>query len=65
KNPRRLECCSVDKAVASFHGLRVSSVPFRPNGLGNEPCGIRASRSRAPEGPESRAAEGCLCCSGS
>ncbi|KAH7205364.1 uncharacterized protein BKA55DRAFT_587020 [Fusarium redolens] len=32
---------------------------------GNEPCGVRASRSRAPGGPESRAAGGCLCCSGS
>ncbi|TXB97592.1 hypothetical protein FocTR4_00012208 [Fusarium oxysporum f. sp. cubense] len=32
---------------------------------GNELCGVCALRSRAPEGPESRAAEGCLCCSGS
>ncbi|KAH7247540.1 uncharacterized protein BKA55DRAFT_572195, partial [Fusarium redolens] len=99
KNPRRLERCSVDKAVASFHGLQRSqpvrqivkawwcsrqqprpqrrrrslgstrlqrSVKQLPScKKGNEPCGIRASRSRAPEGPESRAAEGCLCCSGS
>jgi hypothetical protein len=32
KTPRRLERCSVDEAVASFHGLQVSSVPFRPSG---------------------------------
>ncbi|EWZ27790.1 hypothetical protein FOZG_18492 [Fusarium oxysporum Fo47] len=32
---------------------------------GSEPCEARASRSGAPGGPESRAAGGCLCCSGS
>ncbi|KAI3570670.1 hypothetical protein IWW34DRAFT_774628 [Fusarium oxysporum f. sp. albedinis] len=33
KTPRRLERCSVDEVVASFHGLQVSSVPFRPSGF--------------------------------
>lgn len=33
KTRRRLERCSVDEAVASFHGLQVSSVPFRPSGF--------------------------------
>ncbi|KAJ0130456.1 Uncharacterized protein HZ326_26443 [Fusarium oxysporum f. sp. albedinis] len=33
KNPRRLERCSMDEVVASFHGLQVSSVPFRPSGF--------------------------------
>ena len=112
KNPRRPERCSVDEADASFYGLQVSSVPFRPSGLclvvsssetnrqgpvvfraaagaaerkrvlwavhdcrgrscssraagkGSGPCGARASRSGAQEGPESRAAVSCWCCSG-
>lgn len=33
KNPRRPERCFIDKAEASFYGLQVSSVPFRPSGL--------------------------------
>jgi hypothetical protein len=33
KTPRRLERCSVDEVVASFHGLQVSSVPFQPSGF--------------------------------
>ncbi|KAJ0126088.1 Uncharacterized protein HZ326_30809 [Fusarium oxysporum f. sp. albedinis] len=94
KNPRRLERCSVDEVVASFHGLQVSSVPLRPSGFvyrgckeeeglwavhdcRDRSCSFRAAKRAAshfgavrrdkggPEGPESRAAEGCLCCSGS
>ncbi|KAI3572812.1 hypothetical protein IWW34DRAFT_759475 [Fusarium oxysporum f. sp. albedinis] len=31
KTPKRPERCSMDEVVASFHGLRVSSIPFRPS----------------------------------
>lgn len=33
KNARRPEGCSVDETIAPFHGLQVSSVPFRPRSL--------------------------------
>ncbi|KAI8406175.1 hypothetical protein FOFC_13644, partial [Fusarium oxysporum] len=73
--------CSVDKAVASFHGLQPGlqrrrgslgstrlqrSVKQLPSCKeGSEPCRARASRSGAPKGLESRAANGYWSCSGS
>ncbi|KAJ0127256.1 hypothetical protein HZ326_29641 [Fusarium oxysporum f. sp. albedinis] len=44
---------------------RGRSCSFGAAKRGSEPFGARASRSGAPKGPESRAAEGCWCCSGS
>ncbi|KAI8401801.1 hypothetical protein FOFC_18670 [Fusarium oxysporum] len=71
----------MDEAVASFHGLQpglqrrrgpLGSMRLQRSVMqlpsckkGSEPCGARASRSGVPKGPESRAAEGCWCCSGS
>lgn len=47
KNPRRPERCSVDEADASFYGLQVSSVPFRPSGL----CLVVSSNETNRRGP--------------